>query len=208
MQIWLLMTYLQSIDKILMLPLGSTTLQSSGICISGPWGEFMPIEAIGDGYKATLAWVVDFIGWAMFHHDSIVTRDDIAGIVLIDELEQHLHPRWQRKIIRLLQEQFTTTQFIATTHSPLCASGTADLNDKNYELIKFEPSDDPSSIKSEPLSSLRGLRADQVLTSPAFDLPETRNTEVEAMLEEFRELILKETLKDDEKKNYGFSVNL
>lgn len=191
---------LQSIDKILMLPLGSTTLQSSGICISGPWGEFMPIEAIGDGYKATLAWVVDFIGWAMFHHDSIVTRDDIAGIVLIDELEQHLHPRWQRKIIRLLQEQFTTTQFIATTHSPLCASGTADLNDKNYELIKFEPSDDPSSIKSEPLSSLRGLRADQVLTSPAFDLPETRNTEVEAMLEEFRELILKETLKDDEKK--------
>ena len=160
----------------------------------------MPIEAIGDGYKATLAWVVDFIGWAMFHHDSIVSRDDIAGIVLIDELEQHLHPRWQRKIIRLLQEQFTTTQFIATTHSPLCASGTADLNDKNYELIKFEPSDDPSSIKSEPLSSLRGLRADQVLTSPAFDLPETRNTEVEAMLEEFRELILKETLKDDEKK--------
>ena len=191
---------LQSIDEILMLTRGSTTLNKSGICISGPWGKFMPIDAVGDGYRATLAWLVDFIGWAMFHHDSIVRRDQIAGIVLIDELEQHLHPLWQRKIIKLLQEQFKTTQFIATTHSSLCASGTADLDDENYRLIKFELSDDRSSVKSEHLSSLRGLRADQVLTSSAFDLTETRNLGVEAVLKEFRELFLKETLDGDEKK--------
>lgn len=194
---------LHSIDQILMLPLGSTTLRKSGICISGPWGEFMPIDSIGDGYRATLAWLVDFLGWAMFHHDSIVSRVDIAGIVLIDELEQHLHPRWQRKIIGLLHEQFETTQFIATTHSPLCAAGTADLDDSNYRLVKFGLSDDESFVRSEPLSSLRGLRADQVLTSSAFDLAETRNTAIAAILEEFRELLLKETLDEAEIKRLG-----
>ncbi|MCZ6673942.1 MAG: AAA family ATPase [Verrucomicrobia bacterium] len=194
----------ESIDQILMLPLGSTTLQSSGICISGPWGEFMPIDTIGDGYKATLAWVVDFVGWAMFHHDSILSRDEIAGIVLIDELEQHLHPRWQRKIIKLLREQFSATQFIATTHSPLCASGASDLGNNDFEVLKFQPSDDQSSVRSERVPSLRGLRADQVLTSSAFDLTETRNAEIENVLKEFRELLLKETLEVDGKKRLEF----
>ena len=191
---------LQSFDQILLLPPGSTTLTKSGICISGPWGEFMSIDSIGDGYRATLAWLVDFLGWAMFHYDSVVSRDHIAGIVLIDELEQHLHPRWQRKIMTLLHEQFRTTQFIATTHSPLCAAGTADLDDTNYLLVKFQRSDDQSSVRSTVLHSLRGLRADQVLTSAAFDLSETRNTEIETKLKKFRELLLKETLNDDEEK--------
>ena len=47
----------------------------------------------------------------------------MAGIVIIDEIEQHLHPRWQINIMRLLQDAFPKIQFIATTHSPLVASG-------------------------------------------------------------------------------------
>ena len=112
-----------------------------------------------------------------------------------------MHPRWQRKIIKLLQEQFRTTQFITTTHSPLCAAGTADLNDTNYQLVKFQRSDDQSSVRRVVLDSLRGLRADQVLTSSAFDLSETRNTEIETKLKIFRELLLKETLNDAEEKD-------
>lgn len=190
------------LDQVLMLPLGSTSLTKSGICISGPWGEFMPIDSIADGYRATLAWVVDFLGWAMFYHDSFVRGDDIAGIVLIDEIEQHLHPRWQRKIIGLLQEQFRNTQFIGTTHSSLCAAGTADLDDQNCRLVKFLRSADHSSVTSETIPSLRGLRADQVLTSSAFDLTETRNLQVEVLLEEFRLLLLKDTLRGDEEQRF------
>ena len=47
---------------------------------------------------------------------------DVYGIVLIDEIEQHLHPRWQRNIVYLLKESFPNVQFIATSHSPLVAS--------------------------------------------------------------------------------------
>lgn len=185
---------LHSIDDILMLPRGSTRADKSGISISGPWGRFMPMETIGDGYKATLVWLVDLLGWAMFQRQSIMTLGDIGGIVLIDEFEQHLHPRWQRQIIRLLHKQFSNTQFIGTTHSPLCASGTADLDDENVRLFLLRSIDDNGAVKGSHVESLRGLRADQVLTSPAFSLPETRNPEIGEQLQRFRELLFRESL--------------
>jgi predicted ATP-binding protein involved in virulence len=48
---------------------------------------------------------------------------DIRGIMLIDEVEQHLHPRWQLRVMELLKHAFPKVQFIATTHSPLVISG-------------------------------------------------------------------------------------
>ena len=65
-----------------MLDPGSTQLTPSGIAISGPWGEFMPLGSVGDGYKSTLTWVTDFMGWAMFHQGNILKREDFKGIVL------------------------------------------------------------------------------------------------------------------------------
>ena len=179
-----------------MLDPGSTQLTPSGIAISGPWGEFMPLGSVGDGYKSTLTWVTDFMGWAMFHQGNILKREDFKGIVLIDEIEQHLHPSWQRKIIRLLHEQFPNTQFIGTSHSPLCASGLADLSDENCRLVVLGRADEKGPVKGDIFPSLRGLRADQLLTSRAFGLSETRNPAIEKKLNRFRELILMESLDD------------
>lgn len=190
---------LHSIDDILMLPVGSTNLGPSGISISGPWGEFMPLDSMGDGYRATLAWVIDLLGWAMFYQGPILERDKLTGIVLIDELEQHLHPIWQRHIIRLLREQFPNIQFVGTSHSPLCASGLADLSDENCRLVVFERADEKGPVKGNIFPSLRGLRADQVLTSRAFGLPETRNPEIDKKLTRLRELLLKESLNEQQR---------
>ena len=160
--------FLELIDDILMLSPGSTELSSTGITISGPWGKYMPLGSVGDGYRSTLAWIVDFLGWALFQQQNILRRDDIAGIILVDELEQHLHPTWQRNIIRIMQSQFPKTQFLATSHSPLCASGLADLDDEICELVLLASSEEEGPVTSEIITSLRGLRADQVLTSKAF----------------------------------------
>lgn len=191
-------TILESIDRILMLSLGSTKLSPTGITISGPWGTFMPLGSVGDGYKSTLTWVTDFLGWAMFYQGNILKREELSGIVLVDELEQHLHPSWQRNIISLLQDQFPNTQFIVTSHSPLCASGLADLSDENCKLVVFERAGDEGPVKAEDVPSLRGLRADQVLRSRAFGLPETRNTAIEEKLEQFRRLLLMESLNEEQ----------
>ena len=97
---------LDSIANVLLLPEGSIRLDITGLVVSGPWGNFQPIGGLGDGYQAILAFLTDFLGWAMLENPNRPLTE-VAGIVLIDELEQHLHPRWQREIILLLSQQFS-----------------------------------------------------------------------------------------------------
>lgn len=100
-------------DKIFITP--------TGIDIKSHWGRNR-LSSLGDGYKATVTWIMDFLSWRMLSGKSLDPKT-MAGIVIIDEIEQHLHPRWQINIMRLLQESFPKIQFIASTHSPLVASG-------------------------------------------------------------------------------------
>lgn len=162
---------LDSVASVLQLKPGSIALTSSGLLISGPWGEFQPVGGLGDGYQATLSWITDFLGWGMLY-DEARSLKNVSGIVLIDELEQHLHPRWQRQIIKLLRAQFPNVQFITTTHTPMCAIGTTDLDAGECELIKLER-EEGRVVVVENLAPPRGQRADQVLTSFLFELPTT-----------------------------------
>ena len=95
-------------------------LTKSGIFVTIR-GSKQPLSASGDGYYSTVTWVLDLLSWWYLYGSGNLT--DIHGIVLIDEIEQYLHPRWQRNIMQLLQKSFPHVQFIATTHSPLVASG-------------------------------------------------------------------------------------
>jgi energy-coupling factor transporter ATP-binding protein EcfA2 len=161
--------FLDSIASILMLEPGAVALTKSGLSMKGPWGDFQSVGGLADGYQATLAWIADLLGWAYLYNDGRpLTR--ISGIVIIDEIEQHLHPRWQRKIIGLLRRQFPYIQFIATTHTPMCAIGTTELDDSECELIVLERHE--LEVRAvENFKPPRGQWADQVLTSRLFKLP-------------------------------------
>lgn len=100
-------------------------LTRTGIIVRGRWGR-SGLSSLGDGYRSTVTWILDLLSWWFLktsHARGAKDPTAIQGIVLIDEIEQHLHPRWQRSIMRLLIESFPGVQFIATTHSPLVASG-------------------------------------------------------------------------------------
>lgn len=92
---------------------------------SSRWG-LIELGALGDGYKAITTCILDMLSWWMLylklHKKSVYKNRNIEGIVLIDEIEQHLHPRWQLKVIELLRRVFPKIQFIFTTHSPLVIS--------------------------------------------------------------------------------------
>lgn len=182
-------------DNILMLPEGSTKLGFGGITVSGPWGKFMPLGAIGDGHQATLAWLSDMLGWAFFHNKDLFkeARSKLSGIVLIDELEQHLHPSWQKQMIKLLSDQFPNLQFIATTHSPLCAIGTANLPDDKCSLVLLTQEDDHVTGR-DGLMPPHGRRADQVLSSYLFGLDTTRSDDSAQRIQRYSTLLSKKNL--------------
>lgn len=101
------------------------TCPRTGAEIHGPWGDH-PLRSLSDGYRSTAQWVLDFLGWSIYA-GRFANGSDIGGILLVDELEQHLHPRWQRHIVQRLRQQFPKTQIFASTHTPLVAAGTADI---------------------------------------------------------------------------------
>lgn len=167
---------LEAFAEVLQLETGSITLTPRGLSIKGDWGDFQAIRGLGDGFQATLAWLTDLIGWAIFY-DPEAELAELAGIVLVDELEQHLHPRWQRRIVGLLQKHFPNIQFIATTHTPMCAISTTDLPADQCELIVLKR--EGASVRAfDDLDPPRGMRADQVLTSYLFGLSSTTSDDL------------------------------
>ncbi|MBF0179919.1 MAG: AAA family ATPase [Magnetococcales bacterium] len=83
-------------------------------------GVFQPFTNLSDGQRSMLAMVGDIAQKAAKlnpHLGGRVLRETL-GVVLIDELDLHLHPRWQRRVIDDLRRTFPKIQFICTTHSP------------------------------------------------------------------------------------------
>jgi tetratricopeptide (TPR) repeat protein/energy-coupling factor transporter ATP-binding protein EcfA2 len=99
---------------------------SSGAVFKDGNGFDIPIEDLSDGYRAVLSFTFDLIRHMAiaFGYDRLFDPDDTTvvvpgGIVLIDEIDVHLHPTWQRQIGLWFKKHFPNVQFIVTTHSPL-----------------------------------------------------------------------------------------
>jgi hypothetical protein len=166
---------------------GSIGTGSEGVQLQGPWGS-LPIAAMSDGYRSTTQWVLDYLGWQIFADR--LNSATVDGVLLIDELEQHLHPRWQRHIVQRLRAQFDMTQLIASTHTPLVAAGVADLS--RSQVVRLIPIGDgivePMAI---PTDELTGKRADQVLAD-AFGLVTSKSPGSVAKIDRLTELISRE----------------
>jgi len=180
---------------ILLLKEGSVDLDDSGILIRG-FGYDIHWGSIADGYEATITMILDMLGWAMLAGKT-KKKNTLQGIMLIDELEQHLHPELRRYFVAKLHNNFPNIQFIATSHSPICAAGLAELSDDecSLELLTMR---EEEYVTNEPQSLMHGWRYDQVLTSDAFGVP-SRNVPTAILMDEIRELYMKDDLLKNEK---------
>ena len=131
------------IGQILILNNKSLEVHGNGIFVCGDDnGDKVPLAAAGDGYKALTALILDMLSWwflyafydaktgdrneAEITFDSIDSFKSMNGVVIIDEIEQHLHPKWQSNILPSLEKHFPQVQFIVATHSPLVVSSSED----------------------------------------------------------------------------------
>lgn len=79
----------------------------------------IPVRQLSDGERGTLALVLDLTRRLSQANPKLLSpAADAGAIVLIDEIDLHLHPKWQRQIVHNLRAAFPRCQFIATTHSP------------------------------------------------------------------------------------------
>lgn len=104
--------------------------------------ESLPLRTLSDGIKSTMSMIADIAyRMAVLNPqllDNILLQT--SGIVLIDEIDMHLHPSWQSKIIKVLTETFPKVQFIFTTHSPSVISNILNENIlvlNNLEIYKL-----------------------------------------------------------------------
>ena len=105
-------------------------------------GRVLPFNALSDGMRNFFAIVSDvaYKSVTLNPHLKNEVLIKTSGVVIIDELDLHLHPEWQRKIINILQETFPNIQFITTTHSPFLIQETGReqlivLKDNNIDKI-------------------------------------------------------------------------
>ncbi|CVA87558.1 MULTISPECIES: AAA family ATPase [Serratia] len=82
-------------------------------------GALVYLEDLSSGFKSILSIVLSIVEWIEKTNDrSNMDIETATGVVLIDELDAHLHPSWQTKIREILQTLFPCIQFIVTSHSP------------------------------------------------------------------------------------------
>ncbi|HTQ78471.1 MAG TPA: AAA family ATPase [Thermoanaerobaculia bacterium] len=127
-------------------------------------GVGVPLGAMSDGYRAYIGWVTDLLSHIATGTPSTARLRDAHGVVLIDEIDLHLHPEWQRQVVPVLARVFPRLQFILTTHSPIVA-GT--LSRQNIFVL------DGEQVAQLP-EPIHGLNADQILIGPYFNLETTR----------------------------------
>jgi hypothetical protein len=145
------------------------------------------------GYKTTIAWLIDFATKMIYFHEKSEDPFNEPAILVLDEIDLHMHPAWQREIIENLTKIFPKTQFIVTAHSPLIVQSAFNSN-----LVLLKKKGDSVEIINEP-DVVSSWRIDQVLTSDLFGLKNSRGKKTEELLARRRELILKDALTDEEK---------
>jgi len=152
-----------------------------------PYG-WVQLRQLGYGYQTLITWVADLANRMAERYPDSPNPLAEPAVVLVDEIDLHLHPKWQRKLMSFLTERFPNTQFIATAHSPLVAQAAAEAN-----LAVLRREGDHVIIDNE-VDNIRNWRIDQILTSDLFGLETARPPQIEAFIVERRELLEKSRL--------------
>ena len=116
---------------------------------------------LGFGYQTLLTWLSDFCKRMFELYPDSKNPLHEEAVMLVDELDLHLHPRWQRDIVPALSKEFPNVQFIVTTHSPHVLQS---MEDVNLYVLKRNEGDREASFKHCPRSDFRGWTVEDILS--------------------------------------------
>ncbi|MDO8845442.1 AAA family ATPase [Methylicorpusculum sp.] len=144
-------------------------------------GKQLFLEQLSDGERGLIALIFDLTRrLAIANPNSENPIAEGEALVLIDEVELHLHPKWQREVLLRLRETFKSCQFVVTTHSPLV------LGEVEAHCVRFLEYQDGKVVTITPTDAY-GMDANRILLE-LMDTP-VRNKKIEVELRNLFELI-------------------
>jgi hypothetical protein len=143
-------------------------------------------SSLSDGFQNILSLGLDLALRALQLNPGLGASafSETPGVVLIDEIDQHLHPTWQRTVAKGFHEAFPNMQFIMATHSPLVALGSAQFAQTVHLRADAAGA---RAVELEPY--VLGATVDDTLRSEAFDVGTTWSPRVLELLKDRSQIL-------------------
>lgn len=160
-------------------------------------GQEMRVDQLSDGEKCLIALIGDLARRLSIANPKKQNPLEGDGVVLIDEIDLHLHPGWQRMVLPKLADTFPNCQFVVSAHSPQVVGEVA------AEQVRLFTQDEQSQISYVIPKQSKGLTTneilDELMRSPSATETLTRNSAVEKRLADVFRLIDEEQIQEARK---------
>ncbi|MDX4066803.1 AAA family ATPase [Aliarcobacter skirrowii] len=127
-------------------------------------GSIVSFEQLSAGYKGVITIIADLLVRLSENQPHVTNINEFKGIVLIDEVELHLHPKWKYNFVKRLRDIFPKIQFIMTTHSPTVLLGAS------KEAVFYKIYKEDGEVKISNQMANEGYTNNSLISSPLFDL--------------------------------------
>ena len=152
----------------------------------------LPLNVLSQGTQSIIQWLAHLlIGYAEYY-DYPSDLAEYPAIVIVDEIDAHLHPSWQRGVVPTLIEHFPNLQLFCSTHSPLMLAG---LKEGQVQLLSRDQTDKVTVTRND--SAINGWSADEILRG-FLHVPEPTDLQTVRHLERLRRLREKQDLSEVE----------
>jgi len=163
----------------------------------------LPLNALSQGTQSIIQWCAQLVIGYAEHYKFPETLADKPGVLIIDEIDAHLHPSWQRRIIPALTETLPALQIFCATHSPLMLAG---LKAGQVQLLTRDDKGKVTVSRNE--KDIIGWTADEIYSS-FMDIHDPTDLKTKEKLDQLRELRGKKTLSAaDSKKLEGLRADV
>lgn len=143
-------------------------------------GEELDFDVLPDGLRSLISWIADLLGRVdlLKWQDNLpITEKNL--IIFLDEIEVHLHPAWQRKVLPVVQKLFKNAQIFVSTHSPFVVNS---VDDAWVYKLKV---DENGKAKVESVERSEDARSYRYVLRNTFDIENEFGIEIENRLKDF-----------------------
>ena len=174
-------TVARALRAILQLGPEDRLVQVNGHVEAEIFGTRVTLDDLSDGYQSVVALATDIMRVMLNRWDAMEIAE---GVVVLDEIGSHLHPRWRMRIVDALRQTLPRVQFLVSTHDPLCLRG---LTSGEVAVMRRDAANRIVALIDLP--TIAGLRVDQLLTSEYFGLSSTIDPELDSLFSEYYKLL-------------------